>query len=285
MKAWVVAKNGLVGIDMCRALELKGVDYVASSHNQADVCDLAALEHFYQAHHPDTIFNCSANVNVDDAEGKEKDLAYQVNVRGVANLAHLAKKYDLRLIHVGTDYVFDGEMDRDYAETDPVHPINVYGQTKLEGEQKMLEIYPKAVCVRTSLLYGTGKEGHVTSIIRSLRKNEVMHGIMDQTSTPTYTRDLAEALYDVRDQSGIFHFANGGCATRFEFVLEIKSILESKMVSLKNREITPMTRAEIDRPAKRPGRTVLSTEKIKPFLSKPIRPWQEALRDYIEAVL
>ena len=285
MKAWVVAKNGMVGIDMCRLLEMKGIDFVASSHSQADVSDLAALEHFYQAHEPDTIFNCSANVNVDDAEGKEKDLAYQVNVRGVANLAHLAKKHQLKLIHISTDYVFDGMADHDYLESDEVNPINVYGKTKLEGEQKMFEIYPEAVSVRTSFLYGTGKEGHITSIIRQLREKESINGVTDQISSPTYTRDLVNALYDLRDQRGIFNFANSGAPSRFEVVQEIKAILESKMVSLKNREIRSLTRDELGRPAKRPARTILSLEKVKPFLSHPIRSWQEALREYIEEIL
>lgn len=285
MKFWVVAKNGLVGMEMCQCLERRKESFVASSHKEADVLSKEALEAFYQAHRPTHIINCSANVNVDKAENEEKKLAYDVNVTGTLHLAELAKRHKIRLIHISTDYVFDGESDREYLETDPVHPINAYGKTKCEGEMRMLLLYPEAVSVRTASLYGLPKEGLVSGIIHALKTQEIVKHISDQVSSPTNTYDLAEALYDVRNESGIFHFVNKGHTSRLGLVEEIKRILEERGVSLKCRKLVGVTRAESQRPAVRPRRVVLSTKKIEPLLSHPIRSWQEAVGGYIECYL
>lgn len=281
MKFWVVAKQGLAGIDMCKCLERNGVVFVGSSHSEADVLQPSALEAFYQKHQPTHIINCSANVNVDKAEKEEKELAYAINVTGVVNLAKLAKQKHTRLVHISTDYVFDGEKEGEYEETDPVNPINEYGRTKCEGEMKLLELYPTAVSVRTASLYGAGKEGLVSGIVKALQTQDEVRHISDQTSSPTNTYDLARALFDIRDQSGIFHFTNKGSVSRVGLVQEIKCLLEEKGVFVKCNRIVGTTRVLSNRPAMRPRRTVLSTKKIEPLLTHPIRTWQEALKGYL----
>lgn len=285
MKFWVVAKQGLAGIEMCKCLERQKAVFVGSSHHEADVMSREALEAFYQKHRPTHIINCSANVNVDKAENEEKQLAYDINVTGTVHLAELAKRHDVRLIHISTDYVFDGEKESEYSETDPVNPINEYGKSKCMGEMLMVMLYPKAVSVRTASLYGLAKEGLVSGIIKALKTQEEVRHISDQISSPTYTYDLCEALFDIRDQSGIFHFTNKGHTSRVGLVEEIKRILEERGVPLKCRRVVGVTRAESKRPAMRPRRSILSNKKIEPFLTHPIRTWQEALRGYIECYL
>jgi dTDP-4-dehydrorhamnose reductase len=285
MKFWVVASSGLVGMEMCNTLLRKKIDFVGSTHAEADVLNKEALERYFKLHRPTHIVNCSAYVDVDGAEGKGGRLCHDINVQGIVHLAELAGKYLARLIHIGTDYVFDGESNLDYVETDPTNPINVYGKTKLEGETRCLEIYPKAVCVRTASLYGPGKEGLITGMIRSLESNEIAKHISDQTSTPTYTHDLAEALFDIRDQSGIFHFVNKGHASRVELLEEVKRLLVRKGVSMKCQRIVGVLQSDAHRLAIRPKRSVLSTKKIEPYLSRPIRTWQEALADYLGVIL
>ncbi len=283
-KVWVVAKLGLVGIEMMKFLKSKNVAHVGSSRSEADITDKESIRSFFNKHHPTHIINCSANVNVDLAEDQEKDLAYDVNVKGVVNLAELAKEYEVKLIHIGTDYVFDGEKETDYEESDPISPINQYGITKLEGEQKMLEMYPEAVCVRTASLFGAAKPGLVSGIIRMLETKDEAKGIIDQTSSPTYVPHLVQAIWAIRNEKGIFHFVNKGTASRFELVEEVKNYANEKGRAIKCNRIIGMQSAEFGRAAARPKRSVLSTHKIEEYLPFPIPSWQAALREYLREI-
>lgn len=285
MKFWVVGGEGLVGLEMQKCLGKKGVAFAASSHREADILHKEALEEYYQREQPTHIVNCSAYVDVDGAEGEGSSLAYQVNVEGVVHLAELAKRHRIKLIHIGTDYVFDGEKGGDYVETDQTHPINVYGKTKLEGERRMLEIDPGSVCVRSASLYGQGKKGLVHGIVRGLMEKEVVQHVIDQVSTPTNVEDLVEALFDVKGESGVFHFVNGGFVSREGLVLEVKAILEEKGIPHRCLKVEGITQKESKRRAIRPKRSVLSTKKITPFLTFSIRSWQEALRAFVGEIL
>ena len=283
-KTWVVAKQGLVGKEICKFLKNKGVSFVSSSHSEADVTDREAIKRFFDQHNPTNIINCSAHVNVDLAEKEQRDLAYNINVTGIVNLAQLAKENGVKLVHIGTDYVFDGNSEFDYKENDSVNPINHYGTTKLEGEQEMLEIYPQAVCVRTASVYGSGKSGLVSGMIRALETQEEVRGVIDQISSPTYSAHLVEAIWDVRDQSGIFHFVNKGYASRLDLVEELKNYAEAKGKIIKCQRIIGLPSSDFGRVAKRPVRSVLSTQKIEAFYKKPIPSWKAALREYLREI-
>ncbi len=283
-KVWVVAKDGLVGSEMMKYLDEREVDHVGSTRQEADVTHPDSLKAYFEKHSPNLIINCSANVNVDAAEGVERDLAYDVNVTGPANLAKLAKERATRLLHISTDYVFDGDNDTDYVETDAVNPVNHYGITKLEGEQKLLEIYPEALSLRTASIFGAGKPGLVTGIIKMLESQEEAKGIVDQISTPTYSKHIVRALWDVRNEKGIFHFVNKGFASRFDLVEEVKNLANKLGHPIKCERIKGMPSVEFGRAAVRPKRSVLSTEKIERILKWPIRTWQEALREYLAEI-
>lgn len=282
MKVWVVASSGLVGQDVVKELEKRQIRYVGTTHKEVDIVDESKMQNYYLAEAPTHIINCAADVDVDGAEGPCKERSYQVNVQGVIHLAHLAKKYKARLVHISTDYVFDGEKGTDYVENDPVHPINEYGKAKLEGEENLLRIYPHAVSIRTASLYGLGKEGLITGIVKVLQEKEEVRHISDQVSSPTYTKDLAGAIVDVLDLSGVYHYTNKGAISRVGLVQEVKRLCDAISIPLACRKIVGVTRKESQRPAMRPKRSVLNCDKIVPYLTRPIRSWQEALQEYFK---
>ncbi|MBM3192863.1 MAG: dTDP-4-dehydrorhamnose reductase [Chlamydiae bacterium] len=283
MKFWVVGKDGLLGREMCDFFDKNGVYFVASSHGGADILDEKALLAFYNKHKPSHIVNCAAYVNVDEAEGKGKELAYLLNVEGPKNLTRLAKKEEIRLLHIGTDYVFDGEKKTDYTETDETNPINEYGRTKLLGEREVI-CYEKGLCLRTASIYGKSKPGIISGMIDAVKSKEVVQHISDQISTPTYAKDLAEAIFQIRDQSGLFHFTNEGSVSRYELLLYVWHLVKELGLDVKCREVKAVLQKDCSRAAKRPLRSVLSNKKIEKFLQKPIRKWEEALREYVEEI-
>ncbi len=279
---WIVGCEGLVGKEMCRFLEEEAISFVGSSREEANILDTDSLRKFFEKHRPTHIVNAAALAIVDKCEEKERERAFLVNVEGVGNLARVAREKAVRLIHIGTDYVFDGTKKRPYEEDDEVNPVNEYGQCKLEGEKLLFQEYPEAVEVRTSSLYGLGKKGLIWYIVNALKTEETVYAISDQTSSPTYTKDLAEAIFAVRDQAGIFHFANKGEVSRYGLTEEVKRLLLLEGETLHCKKIVPKTQLEMGRSAKRPPYSVLSCKKIEPYLTKPLRTWQTALRDYFE---
>lgn len=283
MKFWVVGKDGLLGKQMCEFFKTNGVLFVGSSHGEADILDEKALLKFYEKHNPTHIVNCAAYVNVDEAEGKGKELAYLLNVQGPKNLTRLAKKNSAAMLHIGTDYVFDGEKLTDYTETDETNPINEYGKTKLLGEREVL-LYEKGLCLRTASIYGKGKAGIISGMLKEIKSKEVAQHISDQISSPTYAKDIAEALFQIRNESGVFHFTNKGSASRYEVLLYVWRLAKELGVEIKCREVKPVLQKDCQRPAKRPLRSVLSNKKIEKFLKNPIRKWEEALREYMEEI-
>ncbi len=276
MLVWVVGKDGLVGQSLMKAL----FDGVGSSRSQADVTDKKALEAFFKEYKPTHIVNCSAIVEVDKVENDFANLAKKINVDGVENLAYIAKKNRVKLIHISTDYVFDGEKKDAYTESDPTRAINVYGQTKLLGEEKLFSIYPSAVSIRTASLFGYGKPGLIDSMVRLLQKNETCSFAIDQVSTPTLVDDLVKAILSLLDKEGIFHFVNRGFCSRFELLTFIKELMEKYHVPCKCTHIEAKLQADFQRPALRPHRSVLSTKKIEPFLPFTIRSWMEVVEEF-----
>lgn len=283
MKFWVVGKDGLLGREMCDYFAKNGIFFVGSSHGEADILDEKALLTFYQRHKPTHIVNCAAYVNVDEAEGKGKKQAYLINVEGPKNLTKLAEKEGIRMLHIGTDYVFDGEKKSDYTETDETNPINEYGRTKLLGEKEVIG-YEKGLCLRTASIYGEKKRGIISGMVDLIKSKELVQHISDQISTPTYTKDIAEALFQIRDESGIFHFTNEGSVSRYELLVYVWHLAKELGIDVECREVKAVLQKDCNRPARRPIRSVLSNRKIAKFLQKPIRKWEEALREYMKEI-
>lgn len=250
--------------------------FVFTDIDELDITNLVAVENFIVHQQIDCIINCAAYTNVDKAE-TDRESAFNINVTGPANLAYASKSSDLLLIHISTDYVFDGVSEIPYKENDPVNPQGYYGTTKLEGEQAILKSGARAIIVRTAWLYSSF--GH--NFVKTMRKNgaerKELRVVDDQTGTPTYAADLAEAILHILPKykgagTEIYHYSNSGITTWFRFACEIMKL--SKI----NCDIHPITTAEYPFPTPRPMYSVLDKSKIIRDFGLKIPPWQDSLR-------
>jgi dTDP-4-dehydrorhamnose reductase len=241
---------------------------------------------------PEVIVNCAAYTNVDGAE-TEESLAMRVNGEGPGHLAQIARQLGATLVHISTDYVFDGKKDTPYQEDDPVAPRSAYGRTKLAGEQAIIESgLERFFIVRTSWLYGPGGKNFVETIIRLAHERDELRIVADQVGSPTYTVDLAEAIFNLvghklNPQSlapspfGIYHFSNSGQCSWYEFAAEIVAQVKGKGESLKVKKVVPIRTEEYPLPAPRPAYSVFSKEKYRLATGAEIPEWRESLSRYL----
>ena len=237
-------------------------------------------------HKPDAIVNTAAFVRVDDCEA-EQDKAFLVNALGARNIAVVAQELEAKLVHISTDYVFGGEPEpksTPYTEFDTPVPLNIYGKSKLAGENFVQHLCTKYFIVRTSALFGIagalGKGGNfIETIIKLAKERDKLKVVNDQVFSPTYTRDLAKKIAQLitTEYYGIFHITNSGACSWYEFA---KAIL--KLAGL-NTPVMPVTSAEYPQKARRPNNTVLDNYQLRLLGMADMRSWQEALKDYMLA--
>jgi dTDP-4-dehydrorhamnose reductase len=254
---------------------------VATARTEADITDREALGAFADAESVTHIINAAAYTAVDQAE-KERELAYQINAKGPENLGRVAEERGIALLHISTDYVFDGKKRSPYAEGDLPKPVNFYGSSKLEGEKRLLDAMPLACIVRTSWIFGSGGKGYVASLIEAMKKEKSVRAAVDQHGRLTYSKDLAAALLELVSLRGIFHYASSGASSRFEIAKEIMSILKRRGEEIACREIVQAKAKEFKSAAKRPSYSVLETRKVEELLRIKPRSWQEALEEYFD---
>lgn len=261
-----------------------------------DITDAAQVRGVMTRLRPDVIINCAAFTQVDRCETEEA-LASLVNGEAVGFLAEAAKAVDAILVHISTDYVFSGEQTRPYREDDPTGPQSAYGRSKLLGEQAILAGgLEKYFIVRTSWLYGPGGNNFVETMIRLAKEREELRVVADQIGSPTYTGDLAEAIFNLlalvgapqaspltpHSPYGIYHFADEGQCSWQEFALAIIDLAREFSEPVVTRRIVPITTADYPLPAKRPAYSVLAKEKYKTVTGARIPAWRESLRKYFE---
>ncbi len=269
----VTGANGQLGNEL-RLLLKDNALYV--DKDQLDITDAEAVKGFVSANRFDAIINCAAYTAVDKAEADEK-LAGDINARGPENLA----KTGIPLIHISTDYVFDGTNCRPYVETDAVNPQSVYGRTKLAGEQAVLENASAAVIIRTAWLYSEFGNNFVKTMRRLGAEKAQLNVVFDQVGTPTYAADLAAAVVHIlpRLRPGmkeIFHFSNEGVCSWYDFAVEIM-----KLSGLDCR-INPIESKDYPTPARRPFYSVLNKTKIKQTFNIEINHWKESLQSCLK---
>lgn len=248
-----------------------------------NLLDHDQLEQYFKSNPIDVVINCSAYTAVDQAEDEPK-MARQLNAVAIDTLCKLSKSYGFKLIHFSTDYVFDGTASKPYKESDPLKPIGVYGQTKAEGEDVMCSAGIDGWVIRTAWLFSPYAKNFVKTIFSLLRNEDEIKVVADQTGSPTYAPDLAQAVLQAMSQkptfSGveIYHFANAGQTTWHGLATEIKKLLSSSCV------IRPVTSADYPTKAKRPKYSVLSCEKIKKEFNFTPRSWQSALEECLKKI-
>lgn len=264
---------------------------VCLEHSDLDITDYDQVFSTLAEIEPDVIVNCAAYTNVDDCE-IEETLAMRVNGTGPGNLARVAQKMDATLVHVSTDYVFSGEKSEPYVEVDITAPRSAYGRSKLAGEQSIIASGLESFFIlRTSWLYGPGGNNFVETITRLANDREELRIIADQFGTPTYTEDLASAIFalltaanrssvNCRNLYGIYHFSNGGECNWHEFAEEIVTQAEQHGALFKVQNILPIATEEYPLPAVRPAYSVLSKQKYCLATGEQVPDWRDSLKQY-----
>lgn len=279
----LVGSGGMLA-GMVRSLAPNSCDIVPLDLPDFDLTDRRSVISAMELLRPEVIVNCAAYTNVDGCETNE-EVALQVNAFGPGFLAEAAIMVDATLVHVSTDYVFDGQKNSPYIEEDPVNPQSVYGRTKLAGEKSILESGLKNFfIVRTSWLYGPGGKNFVETILRLAQEREELRVVADQVGNPTYTGDLAEAIFRLlADASfGIYHVSNRGTCSWYEFACEIVTEFVRRGGQVKVKKIVPIATEEYPLPATRPAYSVLSKDKYEAAVGVALPTWQISLSRYFD---
>ena len=289
IKVLITGSSGMLGLSLCKALadeyEVFGLDLLATrSFTQCDITDKDKLVATVKSVKPDLIIHTAGYTDVDGSEQNPKQ-AFAVNAGGTENVARAAKEFGATLFYINTDYVFDGTKDKPYTEADTPNPINIYGQSELDGQKITQSLLEKYFILRTSWLFGPNGNNFVTKILQKARENKVLQVVNDQIGSPTYTLDLAQAikilLSTVNSKAsanlyGIYHITNSGSCSWHEFAQEIISIKQL------HTRILPITSLESMYPAQRPGMSVLDNSKLMLTFKLRLRPWKEALRHFLQ---
>lgn len=274
----VTGANGQLGNELkILAPDFPYCQFLFVTKEELDIADFNAPIKYFAGHSIDYCINCAAYTAVDKAES-EKEMAYSINVDAVAILAEICKKYNTQLIHISTDYVFDGTSTLPYKETDKTCPVSIYGKSKLQGEEQAIKHCPSSIIIRTSWLYSPFKHNFVKTMLRLMKEKESINVVNDQYGCPTYAADLALAIMQIinsdksKENPGIYNYTNAGITTWYEFSVAIKKLTGS------NCTINPITTAAYPTAAKRPGYSVLNTTKIKETFAVTIPGWEESLQ-------
>jgi dTDP-4-dehydrorhamnose reductase len=281
-KILVSGSNGQLGSELQEiASQFKAFQFVFFSRAELSIIDRAALEKKFILHRPSYFINCAAYTAVDKAE-KEKEIAEEINGHAVGAIATLCSQYDCRLIHISTDYVFNGKASTPLKEDDPVDPVNAYGDSKLMGERLAMQ-HSDAVIIRTSWVYSKYGNNFVKTMKRLMGEKESISVVNDQVGSPTYAADLAAAIMEIitsgKWEPGIYNYSNSGVISWFDFANEIKKQLHSKC------EVYPIPTSQFPTPAKRPAYSVLDREKIQSVYNIKAREWKESLKECIDKLV
>ena len=282
MKILVTGKNGQLGKSIHKSVtnNEQTDEFVFVGREELDLSSTDSITSYFNHNNFDIIINCAAHTAVDKAE-EEAVLANQINHLAVAQLALIAKTQQAKLIHVSTDYVFDGESDKPYTEAGVTNPINIYGKTKLAGEQTLKEIMPTdAIIIRTSWVYSEHGNNFVKTMLRLGKQRDELSVVGDQIGSPTYATDLANAILkiiqnkafkEVEQETQVYHYSNAGEISWYEFAKEIFELADIQC------SVSPITTAQYPTPAKRPKNTLMNKDKIAKTFSVNIADWKESL--------
>jgi len=269
MRCLVLGGTGMLGRAVVAEARSRGWAALGLSHAQADLGDRGRLLGWAERFRPEVVVNCAAYTKVDAAE-THRERAFAVNGEGVANAAALAERAGARLVHVSTDYVFDGKAQAPYREDAPTAPLSVYGESKLAGERRALG-YERSLVVRTSWLFGPAGASFVATLVGLIEAGRLpLRVVTYQEGCPTSTPSLARALLDLaaRQASGIVHYQDREPVSWYAFAVEIARLWSGAA------EVIPVTSAEIPRPARRPAYSVLDVGRFETIAGRRVEPWE-----------
>src|SRR6188474_2352002 len=287
-KILVTGGNGQLGKELREFSSLHtGLDFVFLSKDDLPIHQFELVRNYFKTVKPAYCINCAAYTAVDKAES-EKDLAFQINGEAVGVLAAVCREHNSKLIHISTDYVFNGEASYPYTENFPTDPINVYGASKLEGEIEVAQLNPGSIIIRTSWVYSSFGKNFVKTMVRLMNEKDEVKVINDQIGSPTYAADIAEVILKIIANSqaqnsswkpGLYHFTNEGILSWYDFALAIKEITGSPC------NIRPIPTSEYPTPAKRPAYSVLDKTKIQKNFGIQLKDWKKSLAICIEKII
>ncbi len=281
MKVVVTGVKGQLGYDVMRELTKRGHEAVGVDIEEMDITDAAAVKRVLTDCAPDAVVHCSAYTAVDRAED-EPELCRRVNADGTKNIAEVCAELDCKLIYLSTDYIFSGEGERPWEPDDEPAPLNVYGQTKYEGEKEIKSRCKKYFIVRISWVFGINGNNFIKTMLRLGRENGAVKVVDDQIGSPTYTCDLAVLLVDMAesDRYGQYHATNEGICSWYEFAKEI-----FRAAGMGDVTVTPVSSDEFPAKAKRPSNSRMSKEDLIKNGFNKLPTWQDAVERYLKELL
>lgn len=275
-KILVTGANGQLGKEL-NQLEpaYPQFDFIFLSREDMPIHHFEMVRHYFNVYNPQYLINCAAYTAVDRAE-QEPDRAFQVNGEATGVLAAVCKEHHTRFIHISTDYVFDGTAIAPYKTDSPTNPQSVYGASKLEGERQAMTLNPDSIIIRTSWVYAEFGKNFVKTMLKLMSERESIGVVNDQTGSPTYAADLAEAILEIIASQewhpGIYHYANEGVITWYDLAVAIKELTGSAC------QVNPIPTSAYPTPAKRPAYSVLDTTRIRDTFGIRLKDWKESLK-------
>jgi dTDP-4-dehydrorhamnose reductase len=289
MKILLTGSKGQLGQEVEKLSINSGLDIVSTDLPEIDITDSDLLTRIFSDLKPSIVINAAAYTAVDLAE-TQKETCYAVNLAGPANLTRLCDKYNARLIHISTDYVFDGKGNTPYHEDDPVSPVNVYGHSKADGETAVIAGSGKHIVLRTSWLYGRYGKNFVKTMLRMGQEKKVIKVVNDQYGCPTCAYDLAKVIIIIAhqlegksDNGGIFQYCGNGITTWYDFAVSIFQVAGAIGLN-KIPLITPIPTSQFPTAAKRPLYTALDCSKTKSIFGVELNPWRQSLKMTIQQI-
>lgn len=279
MKVFVTGVKGQLGYDVMNELEKQGLEGIGVDIDEMDITDADQVNKVIKEVAPDAVIHCAAYTAVDAAEDNE-EICRKVNAQGTENIAKVCEELDIKMMYISTDYVFNGQGERPWEPDDEREPLNVYGQTKYEGELAIEEHVKKFFTVRIAWVFGVNGKNFIKTMLNLGKTHDHLTVVNDQTGSPTYTYDLARLLVDMiqTDKYGRYHATNEGICTWYEFACEI-----FKQAGM-DVSVAPVSSDEYPAKAKRPSNSRMDKSKLTANGFQPLPTWQDALSRYLKEI-
>lgn len=279
MRVFVTGVKGQLGYDVMNELEKQGLEGIGVDIDEMDITDADQVNKVIKEAAPDAVIHCAAYTAVDAAEDNE-EICRKVNAQGTENIVKVCEELDIKMMYISTDYVFNGQGERPWEPDDEREPLNVYGQTKYEGELAIEEHVKKFFTVRIAWVFGVNGKNFIKTMLNLGKTHDHLTVVNDQTGSPTYTYDLARLLVDMiqTDKYGRYHATNEGICTWYEFACEI-----FKQAGM-NVSVAPVSSDEYPAKAKRPSNSRMDKSKLTANGFTPLPTWQDALSRYLKEI-
>ncbi len=287
---WLIGNKGMLGTELSVLFDSHSIDYTGTDR-ETDITDKSALENFCDGKNITLIINCAAYTAVDKAED-DQEACMRLNASAPAIIGSVAKDLNAQVIHISTDYVFDGTSPHPYKPDDPASPSGMYGLSKHRGETALLQVCPEAYVIRTAWLYGRYGRNFVYTMLKLMKERDSLKVVNDQHGTPTWTYDLSNAILRIAHlidagkppAFGVYHYTNKGDTTWYEFARQIYASASALQIPLRPCLINPCTTSEYPTKARRPAWSVLDKSKTEQNLGIDIPEWKTSLECFLSSV-